>query len=152
MARKGEETSAGGLVVRRGPAGIEALIAEQLDRNTGRRALRLPKGRMDAGETLEQAALREVEEEVGLRARILAPLGSVSYSFFERRLGRHVPKRVHFFLMAHEEGEARPADGEMDAVMWCSLDEAERRLTFDAERGIVARARTLLESAESPPL
>lgn len=152
MAQKSEEISAGGLVVRRGAAGFEALVAQQLDRNSGRRTIRLPKGRVDAGETLAEAALREVREEVGLVARIVAPLGDVSYTFFERRVGRQVAKRVHYFLMAHASGEAHAADGEMESVAWCALPEAERRMTFDAEREIVARGRALLESRDAPVL
>jgi 8-oxo-dGTP diphosphatase len=148
VAHKSEEISAGGLVVRRGARGFEALIAEQLDRNSGRRMIRLPKGRLDPGETLEQAALREVREEVGVAARILAPLGDVSYTFFERRVGRQIAKRVHYYLMAHRAGEAHAADGEMVAVEWCALAEAERRMSFDAERDIVSRGRALLESGE----
>jgi 8-oxo-dGTP diphosphatase len=152
VAQRSEEISAGGLVVRRGAAGLEALVAEQLDRNSGRRTMRLPKGRVDPGETLEQAALREVREEVGLAARIVAPLGDVSYTFFERRVGRQIAKRVHYYLMVHVGGEAHAADGEMDAVAWCAIAEAERRITFDAEREIVIRGRALLESADAPPL
>ncbi len=152
MPEPREEVSAGGLVVRRRKGDLEALIAEQRDRNTRRRAVRLPKGRLDRGESLEQAALREVREEVGLEARLVAPLGSVSYVFYERKTRRHIPKRVHFFLMAWVSGDAHPADGEMEAVAWVSLAEAEQRLTFDAERGIVARARALLECSNPPPL
>jgi 8-oxo-dGTP diphosphatase len=151
VAQRAEEISAGGLVVRRGPGGLEALVAQQLDRNSGRRTIRLPKGRVDPGETLEQAALREVREEVGLAARVVAPLGDVSYTFFERRVGRQIAKRVHYYLMAHVGGEAHAADGEMEAVAWCALAEAERRMTFDAEREIVVRGRALLESPGAPP-
>lgn len=150
MSHKSDEISAGGLVVRRGASGFEALIAEQLDRNSGRRTIRLPKGRLDPGETFEQGALREVREEVGIVARVIAPLGEVSYTFFERRVGRQIAKRVHYYLMAHTSGEAHAADGEMVAVAWCVLAEAERRMTFDAEREIVVRARALLESRDPP--
>ena len=150
MASRADQVSAGGLVVRRSAGGFEALIAEQLDRNTGHRTVRLPKGRVDAGETLEQTALREGLEEVGLVARILAPLGDLSYMFFERRAGRQIAKRVHYYLMAHAAGDARPADGEMEAVMWCAIEEAARRLTFDGEREIVARGLALLVSADPP--
>jgi 8-oxo-dGTP pyrophosphatase MutT (NUDIX family) len=152
VAQRVVEISAGGLVVRRGAGGFEALIAEQLDRNSGRRTVRLPKGKLDRGETLEQAALREVREEVGLVARIAAPLGDVSYTFFERRVGRQIAKRVHYYLMALVSGEAHAADGEMAAVAWCTLAEAQRRLSFDAEREIVARGRALLESRDPPAL
>lgn len=153
MAQRGtEEISAGGLVVRRGARGIEMLVAEQLDRNSGRRTVRLPKGKVDPGETLEQAAVREVREEAGISARIVAPLGDVSYSFFERRAGRQIAKRVHYYLMRWVSGEAHAADGEMEAVAWCAPSDAQRRMSFDAEREIVARGRALLESAEPPTL
>jgi len=152
VAEQREEVSAGGLVVRRAERGYEALIAEQVDRNSGRRTIRLPKGKIDPGETREQAALREVREEVGLAARIVAPLGEVSYVFFERRAARQVAKRVHYYLMAHAGGEAHAADGEMAAVRWCTLAEAEARMSFDAEREIVARGRALIESQDPPHL
>jgi 8-oxo-dGTP pyrophosphatase MutT (NUDIX family) len=152
VAERTEEVSAGGLVVRRGASGYEALIAEQLDRNSGRRTTRLPKGKIDPGETREEAALREVREEVGLHARIVAPLGDVSYAFYERRAARQIAKRVHYYLMAHAGGEAHAADGEMAAVWWCPLAEAELRMSFDAEREIVARGRALLESPDAPTL
>jgi 8-oxo-dGTP diphosphatase len=152
VAQRVDEVSAGGLVARRGPRGVEVLVAEQLDRNSGRRTIRLPKGKVDPGETLEQAALREVREEAGLTARILAPLGDVAYTFFERRAGRSVAKRVHYYLMAFVAGTAHAADGEMERVAWCSPAEAERRMSFDAEREIVARGRALLESRDPPAL
>lgn len=146
------EISAGGLVARRCAAGVEVLIARQHDRNRGDLTGRLPKGHLDAGETPEQAALREVSEEVGVGARIVAALGEVAYVFREEREGIRIAKTVHFFLMAWERGEARPADGEMQSVAWVPIAEAAAKLTFESERDVVARARGLLESAHPPGL
>ncbi|MCL6590636.1 MAG: NUDIX hydrolase [Firmicutes bacterium] len=56
-----------------------------------------PKGHIDAGETPGQAAVREVKEECGLTAEIIAPLGETSYTFQEDGVERH--KRVQWFLM-----------------------------------------------------
>ena len=82
MNRTGEETelSEGGVVTRRGVAvpdgaGLEVLIADQLDGNTGQRTMRLPKGHLEPGETLEEAALREAHEEIGLEPGSVEVLG-----------------------------------------------------------------------------
>ncbi len=75
------ETSSGGVVFRRAAGRFEAVIGECRDRRTGVEQVRLPKGHPDAGESLEQAALREVSEETGLTARVVAPLGDASYSY-----------------------------------------------------------------------
>jgi 8-oxo-dGTP pyrophosphatase MutT (NUDIX family) len=152
VTRGSEEVSAGGVVMRRSAAGPEVLVAEQRDRNLEQKTLRLPKGHLEPGETAEAAACREVAEEVGVAARVVAALPDAAYRYVERGNGRTVAKRVHFFLMAYESGAARPVDGEMTAVYWLPLDEAEARLSFETERAVVARARALLDSADPPRL
>ena len=150
MGDRAEEVSAGGVIVRSGKTGPEVLIAEQRDWNTGDLNIRLPKGHLEEGETLEQAAQREVAEEVGLDARILHALTPHRYAFWHEAKKTRIPKVVHFFLMQHESGEARPHDGEMERVFWVSFEEAETRLTFENERTVVREARRLLAS-EGPP-
>ncbi len=139
-----EETSAGGVVFREQAGAVEIALAEQVDRNLERRTVRLPKGHLDAGETTQQAARREVLEETGLEAEIVAPLSSVSYVYEEKRKRRRVRKRVDFYLMRQTAGELRPVDGEFDRTFWCSPDEAESLLTFETERQVVSEARGLL--------
>lgn len=151
-ADPGPEISAGGVVLRKGSAGLEVVLAEQEDRNSRGTNVRLPKGHIDPGETAEEAALREVEEEVGLEARILAPLGQVAYRYFEESLEVEVNKVVHFFLMVRVRGHGHAADGEMARVFWAPIEEAAGRLSFESERDMVERARTLLESSEPPLL
>ena len=140
------ETSAGGLVVepKDGAAGGAdprvALIAHRNQR--GVLEWVLPKGHLEAGESTEQAAVREVEEETGIRGRVLAPLGTVDYWFVDH--GRRVHKTVHHFLLEAVGGQLSCADPEVDEVAWLSLPEAATRLSHADERGLVELAAARL--------
>ena len=142
------ETCAGGVVYRRADGGIEVALAEERDRLTGAKNTRLAKGHVEPGETPETAALREVREEIGISGEIVAPLGSVHYTYVEA--GVRVAKEVHFFLMAIASREPRAMDGaldgEMERMYWCAIEHASARLTFETERRIAERARSVLES------
>jgi 8-oxo-dGTP pyrophosphatase MutT (NUDIX family) len=141
------ETSAGGVVYRWVDERIDVLLAEQRDRLTGEGTTRLPKGSVEAGETPEQAAIREVREETGLAARVAGSIGTVHYTYREAEV--RVAKEVHFFLMEPAPADPRPRDGEMERVYWCPIDEASGRLTFETERSAVDRARERLR--DLPP-
>lgn len=117
---------------------VEIVAGEQRDRLSGNDSLRLPKGIVEAGETPEQAAVREVNEEMGLDAAIVSPLTTVAYEYDEG--GALVSKRVHFFLMRHLGGEPHPRDGEMASANWFAADQLADALTFDTERVVVAEA------------
>ena len=152
VTERGEVVSAGGVVVRPGAAGFEVVLAEQRDRNSEGLGIRLPKGHLEPGESAEQAALREVAEEVGIEARIVAPIDDVTYSFWDRRARRRIRKRVHFFLMSHVSGAGHAADGEMERVYWCALETAAKQLSFATERHVVVAAAALLDSDDPPSL
>jgi len=96
----------------------------------------LPKGKLDPGETEEQAALREVEEETGFRCRLGRPLGVVEYVDPKGR-----PKTVHYWEMAVEAGAFSP-NREVDELRWVPLDGAADLLTHERDREIVRRLRT----------
>ena len=140
------EVSAGGVVYRRVEAGIEVAIAEQRDRITHRTTTRLPKGKIDPGESAAEAAVREVAEEIGLRARVVTALGSVEYDYVDD--SKQVSKEVHYFLMEWVPGEPLELDGEMNRTYWCAIDEAETKLTFETERRAIDWARARLEAQE----
>jgi 8-oxo-dGTP pyrophosphatase MutT (NUDIX family) len=93
----------------------------------------LPKGKLDAGETWEAAAVREVAEETGLRATIEAPLGSTHYEVGE------VPKEVRWFRMT-ADGEPR-AQNEVDEVRWVPLEDAGELLTYERDVELLSRLR-----------
>jgi 8-oxo-dGTP pyrophosphatase MutT (NUDIX family) len=96
-----------------------------------------PKGKVDDGETVEEAARREVHEETGMPCRILAPLGETHYA--DRR-GR--PKVVRYWLMEPEDGAADAPfepNAEVDGLRWLPRDEAARLLTYPHDRELLNR-------------
>lgn len=98
----------------------------------------LPKGTPEAGETLEETALREVQEETGLEVSIIAPLGDVEYWF--SRDGVRYHKRVYYYLMEPIGGSTDLHDLEFDVVEWFPLDETASLMTHDTEAEVVRRA------------
>src|SRR5690349_6603367 len=107
------ELSAGGVVYRRVDKTIEVLICK----DAGYHKWVLPKGLVNKGENLEQAALREVSEEVGVRAALVRPLGEPEkYVYTSHGVG--VFKTVHYFLMEYLSGSEADHDHEMEEVRW----------------------------------
>lgn len=116
-----------------------ALIATR-----GRTRWGLPKGAVSEGETSEQAALREVLEETGLRAEILKPLDTIEYFF--RAGDTLIRKRVDFYLMRYVEGTLTPQLSEVDDVEWVELTAAISRASFDSEKKLLQNASQELSS------
>lgn len=140
-----EETSAGGLVVVRDAAGPRGVLIARRNRR-GRLEWVLPKGHLEAGETPEATAVREVEEETGIRGRVVAPLGTIDYWFVAE--GRRIHKTVHHYLLERAGGELSAEDAEVEEVAWVDLEEAPQRLAYADERRLVEVATGLLaESA-----
>ena len=96
----------------------------------------LPKGTPNEGETSAETAIREVEEETGLRVRILEPIRSIEYDFTLD--GTRIHKTVHYFLMAPTGGDLSRHDHEFERVRWIPFDEAPGLLSFPTERELVA--------------
>ncbi|MBV9312331.1 MAG: NUDIX hydrolase [Pseudonocardia sp.] len=137
-----DETSAGGLVVDH-TSSTAALIG-RLDRR-GRLLWSLPKGHIEVGETPEQAAIREIQEETGILGEVLAPLGIIDFWFVTE--DRRVHKTVHHFLLRALGGELSDLDVEVTEVAWVPLDQLEGRLAYADERRLVRLATTLLEES-----
>jgi len=106
------------------------------------RRWQLPKGHIEAGETPEQAAVREVAEETGVTGRVLAPLSAVEYWYNERGQ-RRIHKQVAYYLLSYTSGSTADFDAsEVSGADWFDWDEGIAKLSFDNERKVVQQART----------
>ncbi len=141
---KVEETSAGGLIIDRSRSALNAALIARHDRR-GRLLWSLPKGHVEPGETAQEAAIREVEEETGIRGRVLAPLGTIDFWFVAD--GRRIHKTVHHFLLAANGGELSDADIEVVEVAWVPLAEVAARLAYADERRLLDQVPDLLAAA-----
>ena len=129
------EFSAGGVVVRDGEVIVIVPVKRDAD---GNRVLGLPKGHPDGDESPEQAAAREVREEAGVEAELVAKLGDVRYWY--RRRGRRVSKLVTFFLFDYRAGDPADHDAEIEEARWMPIQTAIHALSYAGEREMVARA------------
>jgi 8-oxo-dGTP pyrophosphatase MutT (NUDIX family) len=121
--------AAGGIVCRPGPDGLAEVA---LIHRPAQDDWTLPKGKLEEAETAEQAALREVEEETGLRCQILRPAGCTAY--VDRR-GRD--KIVCYWVMQALEGRFQP-NVEVDGLRWLTVDEALAALTYPIDRALLS--------------
>ncbi len=143
-----DETSAGGLVVaQHSGVHVAAVIARR--NRAGRLEWCLPKGHLEGQETPEEAAVREIAEETGIRGEVLRRLGVIDYWFSGE--DRRVHKVVHHFLLGALGGELSAAgdpDGEVEDVEWVPLLALPERLAYPNERRLAETAHLVL--AECP--
>jgi ADP-ribose pyrophosphatase YjhB (NUDIX family) len=135
-----DAVSAGGIVVRT----VEGRIQVALVGDTQRDAWYLPKGGLSAGETIEQAAMREAREETGLDVRMIRPVRAIEYWFFAR--GARVHKKVHYFLMEATGGDFSKRDHENDRAGWFELESALETMTYRNESDVVREATANIEA------
>ncbi len=146
------EISAGGLIWRRREPGGRVEVV--LVRPAGRDTWVLPKGHVEPGEAVLDAAVREACEESGLQVTPGERLGDVSYVYSWHDQPNLPPvrifKRVYFYLMECRGGDLSAHDAEIDQAAWMDLDEAGRRASHKSERELLAKARALLEGQGAP--
>lgn len=119
--------AAGGLLLRPGAGGLEVVLVHRPKYDDWT----FPKGKLNVGETDEEAAIREVEEETGYRARLDEELASVSY---RDPAGR--PKVVRYWTMTPLEGSFVP-NREVDELRWLPLEDALRMLSYEHDRELL---------------
>lgn len=124
--------AAGGLVWRTGPGGKELVLVHRPAYDDWS----FPKGKLNEGESEVQAALREVEEEIGVRCALGRDLGTVSYVDARGR-----PKIVRYWEMTVTDPDALHPANEVDDVRWVTPAEAQTMLTYGHDRSLLDRIR-----------
>jgi 8-oxo-dGTP pyrophosphatase MutT (NUDIX family) len=146
---KRQYRSAGGVVVN--PVTNQVLILERpkrLDRS-GLPEMRLPKGHIEPGESVEETAQREVREETGLQApEIAASLGHQTVEFAWK--GYHYIRDESYYLMTVSPESASRSPEKQFKRRWLPWEKALSLLTFEAEREWVRRARLAWQQHNSP--
>ena len=138
-----DQISAGGVAFRRVNSKIEVAIVSV------KPSLRwqLPKGIVDPGETHEITAEREVREEAGVETELLELIQTVEYWYQRVQYGKRIRfhKFVHFYLLKYSTGDVTNHDHEIAEARWVSVDEAIDMLAFKSERGVMEKAREMIE-------
>jgi 8-oxo-dGTP diphosphatase len=122
-----EVKASGGVVWRRSPRGLEVALVHRPRYDDWS----FPKGKLDAGEGWEDAALREVQEEVGLNCRLGHELPPTSY-----RDNKGREKVVRYWMMEPIDGEFVPSD-EVDEMRWMPAADAGDLLSYEHDRELL---------------
>jgi 8-oxo-dGTP diphosphatase len=122
-----EVKASGGVVWRRAGDALEVVVVHRPRYDDWS----FPKGKLDAGEDWEEAALREVQEEIGLRCRLGDELPPTSYRDAKGR-----EKVVRYWMMEPLDGEFIPND-EVDEMRWASPAEAHALLSYERDRDLL---------------
>lgn len=137
-----EQVSAGGAAFRQTASGYEVAL---ISVNPSRR-WQLPKGLIDAGETPEIAALREVREEAGIETELIDLIEKIEYWYFGEQRGTRVRfhKTVYFYLLAYRGGAVENHDAEVTEARFVEAGEAIEMLAFKSEKTVVEKALEML--------
>lgn len=135
------EISAGGVVYRFHRGQIEVALIRV------RHRWGLPKGHVEEGEGVQEAALREVLEETGIEGKVIGKLGDITY-WYTNKTRENEPirifKRVYFYLVRSVRGDVKNHDHEVEEVRWFPIQEAFRKVAFPTERKMLQKALIVL--------
>ena len=128
--------AAGGVVWRRGDAGVEVALVHRPRYDDWS----LPKGKLDRGEAWEDAAVREVEEEIGVRCDLGRELSPIGYTDHKGRA-----KVVRYWLMETAGQHAFEPNDEVDEVRWLEIRKALGRVSYPRDRDVLNEALEMLQ-------
>ncbi len=120
--------SAGGIILRKNDDKIEILLTQ----HSGHKGWEFPKGHIEIGETAQDAAMREVQEESGVVAEVIEKAGDCEYFYYEN--GQKALKKVTYYLMNFiDQKEASTSFEVMDKI-WLPADEVMEKLTYKSTK------------------
>ncbi len=132
------EFSAGGIVFN--TSGQVLLICASAMKEPEKKHWGFPKGNVGEGESMKEAALREVREESGVEAEITAKVGDSKYVYTRPCSGEKVFKVVSIFLMKYLSGDTKDHDWEVEDVGWFEPEEALKTLSFSQDKLLLKKA------------
>jgi 8-oxo-dGTP pyrophosphatase MutT (NUDIX family) len=138
------DQSAGGVIYRVDHGRVDVCLIA----TAGGKRWQLPKGGIDPGETPEQAAVREVREETGLKGTLLEKIAAIDFWFLEGSPAVRHHKFVTFFLVRYDSGDTTDHDDEVDDARWFELKLAISQATFANERQILRSAQARIADLE----
>ncbi|MFL2745991.1 MAG: NUDIX hydrolase [Dehalococcoidia bacterium] len=133
--------SAGGVVYRFNSENLQVLICGRDNSNLWA----LPKGTPEVGENIIDTALREVNEETGIKTVFENLIGSIGYNFSDFKFNVINQKIVFYYLMIAVGGDVSNHDDEFDRVVWINYEEAKKILTYKDEVLILAKGISMVQ-------
>lgn len=131
------EFSAGGIVFNEKG---EVLLTQ----NSSNKYWGFPKGWPNEGESMKDAALREVKEEAGVEAEIGEKVGDIRYIFTSKETGEKIFKAVSLYLMKYLSGDPKDHDWEVLEAGWYEPEEALKRLSFSQDKQLLSKVLEML--------
>lgn len=133
------EFSSGGIVYKENQF---LLVENSRMKNPDEKWWGFPKGHLEAGESTEQAAVREVEEETGIKSEIIQKIGQSKYTLTKNE--EQIFKVVTIYLMKYLSGELNPQIEEVSNVIWLPYEEALKKLTYPGDKDLLRKAKELM--------
>jgi tRNA nucleotidyltransferase (CCA-adding enzyme) len=134
------EKSCGGIIVFIEDNKEKFLVIKQMSGYYG-----FPKGHMEGDETEEETALREVYEEVGLKAKIVEGFRET----LDYQVNKNIMKEAVFFLMRSDEKKVKLDKNEVLEYAWLGYKDAWKKITFEEEKEAFLRAYEYLREVKN---
>ena len=136
------EFSAGGVVFKKEKKKILILVAQ----HSYHHGWVFPKGLIGdkiEGESKESTAIREVEEETGIKAQIVEAIDPVTYWF--KFNAEKIKKTVYYYVMEYVGGDTNEHDFEMEDVKWIESEKVLEKLTYKSDKEVFKKALPIIE-------